>query len=172
MDGAVARVSKSIPSTPAAEGMRWLLLPDGVTDVRYATVQPVNVQIKLAASTFELPSSRPLQVFDDSLVAVAGPTPTPEVIAWANANRIVLSVSCRSPVPTELHRISCSGGEIDPTQLAAATKLQVLKVSIVSFADQPGPPAAAALARHWMTTRSHEPQHPDARPLSRLARSP
>ena len=135
---------------PAAKGMRALVIPPGVTELTYGFLQPASVEVTMATTASnQWPSSGRIEVPEQARMRAGVKVPTPELVRWANANEVMLAVSCSTPVPADLRRVSC--GDL-PSAGALGAKLETVELAAQSdftdeaFAKLPALPALEELS--------------------------
>ena len=124
------------PVAPKApEGMRALVIPPGVTEMTYGGLQTASVEVKMTTTASnEWPPSGRIEVPEQARMRAGVKVPTPELVRWANANEVILAISCSAPVPADLRRVSCNDL---PSAGALGAKLEVLELAVQSdFTDE------------------------------------
>ncbi len=115
--------------------MRALVIPPGVTELTYGVLQPASVEVKIATTASnEWPASGRTEVPEQARMRAGVKVPTPELVRWANANEVILAISCAGPVPADLRRVSCTDL---PSAGALGAKLETLELAVQSdFTDE------------------------------------
>jgi hypothetical protein len=108
------------------------VVPSGVEALELAGPQPFEVERYLESHPATFPTHGTVTVPPGAYVQAKVATATPELVAWANANHIVLDVVCGDTLPVAIAQLSCR--EPGASAIEAIARMQHLVTLDLSVA--------------------------------------